>query len=152
MFVLFCIFFKLQLFCDHRQVHPVSVCYLLTWKIVSNFLDLWSVDLRYVRVKLSPYGNIEHRGCRRSKYRKPDKPDWVYHNLAQFINIDIPWPRWIVPKIKTSDHSRKRLWLVIVIMITIFIMVNFDLRRNVIISSIDFICISLSDFSCDETW
>ena len=40
--------------------------------------------------KLLSYGNIEYRGCRRSNYRKPD---WVYHNLAQFINIDIPWPR-----------------------------------------------------------
>jgi hypothetical protein len=139
----------LQLFCNHRRVYPVLVCYLLTWKIVSDFTDSWSVDLRYVRVLLLPYGNIEHRGCRRSKYRKPD---WVYHKLAQFINTHFPWPRCIVPKIKTSDHSRKRFWLVIVIMITIFIMVNFDLRRNVIISSIDFIYISLSGFSCDETW
>ena len=48
--VLFCILFWLQLFCDHRQVHPGSVCYLLTLKIVLDFTDSWSVDLRYVRV------------------------------------------------------------------------------------------------------
>jgi hypothetical protein len=38
------------LFCDHRQVHPGFVCYLLTWKIVLDLTDSWSVDLRYVRV------------------------------------------------------------------------------------------------------
>ena len=43
--------------------------------------------------------------------------------MEQLINIDIHWPRqWIVPKIKTSDHSKKPFWLVIVIMVAMFIM------------------------------
>jgi hypothetical protein len=65
--------------------------------------------------------------------------------MEQLINTDIPWPRqWIVPKIKTSDHSRKQFWLVIVIMVAIFIMGNFDLRRNVIISSMISVLINCS--------
>jgi hypothetical protein len=43
-------FFSLQLFRDHRQVLAISICYLLTWKIVSDFADSWSVDLQYFRV------------------------------------------------------------------------------------------------------
>ena len=47
--LIFCIF-CLQLFRDHSQVVAVSICYLLTWKIVSDFADSWSIDLQYFQV------------------------------------------------------------------------------------------------------
>jgi hypothetical protein len=43
-------FFWLLLFCDDRQVLAVSICYLLIWKIVSDFADSWSVDFQYFQV------------------------------------------------------------------------------------------------------
>ena len=44
------------------SVRSFKFCYLLTWKIVSYFADLWLVNLQYFQVLLLLCGSIECRG------------------------------------------------------------------------------------------
>jgi hypothetical protein len=69
--------------CFVITVRSFKLCYLLTWKIMSYFADLWLVDLQYFQVLLLLFGSIECRGSIKAVWSDCSGFFFIYSQLPK---------------------------------------------------------------------